>query len=141
MVDRKKEYDVVKEGEGEILKINANSWPYPPSVEENGVVMVRVIDYLAEFPAVSRVIFNQKRNFIYDREQTQMLIEVALLYSHLSKQKSLISMGNFGDDVNKYSEVRYLVFNLLRSDPIGAYVETSRLLRENEIKVKKINNE
>jgi len=141
MVDRKKEYDVVKEGEGEILKINANSWPYPPSVEENGVVMVRVIDYLAEFPAVSRVIFNQKRNFIYDREQTQMLIEVALLYNHLSKQKSLISMGNFGDDVNKYSEVRYLVFNLLRSDPIGAYVETSRLLRENEIKVKKINNE
>ena len=137
----KKEYDLVKEGEEEILKINANSWPYPPSIEGNALVMVKVIDYLAEFPSVSRIILNQRRNFIYTRDQTQMLIEVAIFYNHLAKQKKLLSISNFGDDINKYSEARYLVFNLLRSDPIGAYVEANRLIRENEIKSKRITNQ
>ncbi len=138
VIKSKKEYDVVKEGDEEILKINANSWPYPPSIEGNALVMVKVIDYLSEFPSISRIVINQRRNFIYDRSQTQMLIEVSLFYNHLAKQKKLLSVGNFGEDINKYSEIRYLVFNLLRSDPIGAYVEATRLIRENEIKLKRI---
>ena len=136
-----KEYEIGKEGEEEILKINANSWPYPPSIEENALVMVRAIDYLVEFPSVSRLIFNQKRNFIYDQEQTQMLVEVAIFYSHLTKQKRLLAVGGISENDNRYAEIQYLVFNLLRSDPIGAYVEATRLIRENEISLKRVQDE
>ena len=34
--------------------------------------------------------------------------------------------------------VQYIVYNLLRTDPIGAYVETKRLIRLQKIKVKSV---
>ncbi len=132
-----REYETVREGSEEILKINANSWPYSPSIEDNPLVMVRVIDSLTEYPGVSRIVLHQKRNFTYSEKQTALLVEMAGFYSHVTKQKKLLSLGGFGYDLpgvsGKFEEIQYLVFNLLRSDPIGAYVEVKRIIRETHV--------
>ncbi len=138
----RKEYEIILEGSEEILKIDAGGWPYVPSIENNPLVMVRVIDYLVEFPSVSRIIFNQRRNFTYSEKQTGWLQEIARFYEHLVKQKRLLSVGDINNGLRdmggKYAEIQYLVFNLLRSDPIGAFVEARRLVREASIRLKRI---
>ncbi|MFH1592872.1 MAG: type II/IV secretion system ATPase subunit [Candidatus Woesearchaeota archaeon] len=134
-------YGIVLEGGEEVLKIDANTWPYSPSIEGNPLVMVRVIGYLAEMPSVARIILNQKRNFNYSRDQTALLVEVATVFSNLTKQKRLLSLSQlgYGTDVsNKYATIQYVIYNLLRSDPVGAYVELKRLIREGNIRVEDI---
>jgi len=132
------EYQIIREGSEDILRIDANSWPYSPSIEGNPLVMVRVIDYLAENPGISRIILNQRRNFNYNRDQTQLLIEVASVYNHLTKQKKVLALSQigYGQDVSdKYNTLQYIIYNLLRSDPIGGYVEARRILREGTIRL------
>jgi len=102
--------------------------------------MVRVIDYLLENPSVSRIVFHQRRNFSYDESQTLLLMEIAALYEHMIKQKRFLRLTSLGGSSSKVAEMQYLIFNLLRSDPIGAYVEVTRLLRESFIKYKRIHD-
>ncbi len=132
-----KEYEIVREGQEEVLKIDSSKWPYSPSVEENPVVMSKVIERLVEFPSSARIILIQKRNYEYDYEQTQTLIEIANLYKHLTKQKRILALKT--TDVssesfrNKALSLQYLIFTLLKTDPLGAYVEAKRLARETRI--------
>ncbi|MEK6922957.1 MAG: hypothetical protein AABX08_04120, partial [Nanoarchaeota archaeon] len=131
-------YEIILEGGEEVLKIDANTWPYPPSIEGNPLVMVKVLDYLAEMPSVSGIILNQKKNFNYSREQTRMLVEIASVYSNITRQKRLLSLSQLGLDAdvsNKYATLQYVIFNLMRSDPVGAYVELTRLIREANIRI------
>src|SRR3989344_3052197 len=91
-----REYEVIREGGEEVLKVNAGSWPYSPSIEENPLVMVKVIDYLAEIPSINRVVLHQRRNFNYSHEQTRMLSEIASIYNHITRQKKLLSLQQIG---------------------------------------------
>ena len=135
---KQREFEIIREGGEEILKVNAVSWPYAPSLEENPLVMVKILDYLSQVPSISRIIINQRRNFNYNTVQTQMLVEIANFYNHLTKQKRLLSLKEVaygGEIAHKYGMLQYIVFNLLRSDPLGAYVETIRILREGNIRL------
>lgn len=141
MAEQAKPYEILREGNEEVMKIDANSWPYAPSIEDNANVMVSTIEKLLESPNVARVMFNQKRNYSYDSDQTQGLLEIAMIYQHLLKQKRIVSMESLGFNDNemkffseKLGTMQYVVMNLLRSDPIGAYVEVKRLIREEAIK-------
>ncbi len=137
-------YEVIKEGEDNILKIDTNSWPYLPSIENNPLVMSRIIELLVENPNVTRIVFNQRRNYIYNYDQTLMLNEVANIYNHLVKQKRLLSLGVISRGMiyeRLYQGWRVtlqnIVLNLLKADPIGAYVEVIRLMREEKINIEK----
>src|SRR3989344_3033577 len=123
------QYEVVKRGSEEILRIDANSWNYSPSLEDNPAVMAYVIDQISEVPYISRIVFNQVKNYEYNYQQTQYLVEIAKVYKHLLRQKKVFSLENYsGDSVSdQHSMMQYIVYNLLRSDPIGAYVELKRL--------------
>ncbi len=131
------DYEIIREGEEEVMRVDCNACSYIPSLENNAICMMRTIDKLAEVPSVSRIVFNQKRNYSYNYEQTQLLIEISNLYNYLVKQKKVLSIKEIGiSDRNltsKHANIRYVVYNLLKSDPIGAYVETKRLLRESKI--------
>ncbi len=137
MAQIQKEYEIVREGQEEVLKIDASRWPYSPSIEENPVVMSKVIEKLVEFPSSARIILIQKRNYEYDYEQTQALIEIANLYKHMTKQKRILALKT--TDVssesfrNKALSLQYLIFTLLKTDPLGTYVEAKRLARETKI--------
>lgn len=137
-------YEMAREGAEEVMRLNYESVPYSPSIEDNPYVMMDVIDKLVENPSAGRLTFMQRRHYNYDFEQTQTLIEIANLYSYLVKRKKALSpaaMGttfeNPGTVAERHSTVRYIIFELLRSDPLGAYVELKRLIRLETIKQRK----
>lgn len=144
---QKEGFEVIYEGSEAVLRINANSWTYSPSIEDSALVMAYVIDRLIETPGVSRIIFNQRRNFTYEYEQTQMLLQIAQIYNHLVKSKKVLGvLAGYQEEYSaffgeKLGILQYLVYNLLRNDPIGCYVELKRLIREEKISMEKETNE
>jgi len=140
-------YEVLKEGQDNLLKINASTWNHSPSIENDPLIMARVIDLLIENVNITRIIFTQRRNYIYNYDQTQMLIEIANVYNYFVKQKNLLTLGliNRGLEFERLYEgwrtiLQNIVINLLRQDPLGAYVEVIRLIREEKIKTQKAVN-
>ncbi|MBM3199608.1 hypothetical protein FJZ53_01635 [Candidatus Woesearchaeota archaeon] len=138
-------YEILKEGNENVMRINVEDWPYVPSIEDSEMVMALTIDKLVEAPSVHRLIFMQRKNYVYDYTQTQMLLEIAGLYSRLVKQKRALNVATLGipgvsdvDVPRRHGIIQYVVFNLLRSDPIGAYAELKRLLREEDLRLKRM---
>ncbi|MFH0798515.1 MAG: ATPase, T2SS/T4P/T4SS family [Candidatus Woesearchaeota archaeon] len=137
-------YEIVREGAEEVMRLNYESVPYSPSIEENPYVMMDVIDKLVENPSIGRLTFMQRRHYNYEFDQTQLLMEFANLYSYLVKRKKALSPGAMGTTfenpgvvAERHSTIRYIVFELLRSDPLGAFVELKRLIRLENIKQKR----
>ena len=144
---KSREYELVKEAQDNILKVDATSWNYLPSIENNPLVMAYVIDLLVEFPNVTRIVFNQRKVYTYNYDQTQMLTEISNLYNHLVKQKRLLNLGLLEQEkyLNQYYGhwrvvLQRIVLTLLKQDPIGAYVELLRELREEKINVERTDN-
>ncbi len=140
-------YEIIKEGNEEVMKINVEDWPELPSLEDNAIVMAMTIDKLVEVPSTSRIVFAQRKHYSYDYEQTQILNEIAMLYNRLLKQKKALSIAAMGtqateaDLPRRYAIVQDIVFNLLRSDPLGAYVELKRVIRDEKLKLKRCTTE
>jgi len=141
-------YEVVREGNEEILKVDSSSWSYTPSLEDNSNVMSKVVEMLVSSPGVKRIIFHQQKKFVYSYDQTLLLVEIAGVYNHLIKGKRVLSIASWGFDEissrffgDKLGEIQYLVLNLLKSDPLGAYVEARRILREERILFERDNDD
>ena len=138
-------FEAMDEGEENILRIDAEALPYLPSIEDNATVMSKVIDILSETNQISKIIFNQKRDYEYDYYQTQLLVEIAQFYKKLSKQKELFTFHAIAPDIKyqkffqeKYARIQLLIFRLLKEDPLGAYVTLKRNLRRENIEIEKI---
>ncbi len=141
------EHEVVKEGAEEVIYINYENYPRVPSIEDDPVVMSSVIEKLSQSPGVSRIVFHQRKKYEYGFNQTQMLLEVAQIYNHFIKQKNILTQaalemfGPLPDASSKIKNLQYVILNLLKTDPIGAFVETKRLLREEKIMLSKMQDE
>ncbi len=138
-------YEVTREGEDNVMRVNYEGAPMVPSIENNPTVMGRTCDNLIESKNVTKIIFTQKREYEYDYNQTELIKEIALVYDKFSRQKELFTLNALQvDDASKqfanrwYTEIQKLVFQKFRSDPIGAYVELKRTLREERIALLKI---
>ena len=141
-------YDVIREGDEAIIKINCERCSLLPSLEDNPQCMSRTITKLVEVGNVTKIVFSQKRDYEYDFDQTQILMGIAKLYKKLAKQKELFDYHNLGSDSGcvkcsntRYTQMQNIMFNLFKSDPLGAYVELKRLLRREKIKLDKTVNE
>ncbi|MBU2497103.1 MAG: Flp pilus assembly complex ATPase component TadA [Nanoarchaeota archaeon] len=121
-------YEVVKEGQENLMYINCFGYALVPSISDDAAMMARVIDNLIENPGTSRVILSQQKNYVYSHEETQILIEVANIYTYLIREERILGMENIRND--KLGMLNYLTLTLLRSDPIGCYVMANRLIRE-----------
>ncbi|MEK6904561.1 MAG: hypothetical protein AABW87_03135, partial [Nanoarchaeota archaeon] len=135
---RSSEYTLTKEGSEEVLRVDANSWSYPPALEDNELAMAKVVDILAQAPSAYRLIINQRRNYSYGPEQTSMLAEIAAIYNYLTKARKVFSVAGYTQEsanffAEKNAVLQFIVLNLLRSDPIGCYVEIRRVMREEKI--------
>ncbi len=138
-------YQIVKEGEEEVIQINYNNYPYSPSIEDSSLCMSRTIEFLTQNPSVVKIIFSQMgKNYEYGYEQTSMLTEVANIYNHFIKQKKVLTLNAMGTSPNcmncyptRLSQIQYIILSLLKSDPLGAYVELKRMIREENIILKK----
>jgi len=146
LFDNKKpfSYEVMREGDDVILSVNLEDYLHVPSIEDDPVVMSKTCNMLIEVKDATKIVFIQKRNYEYDYSQTILLSEITKLYTQLTKRKDLFSYTALLSDltcerwVNKwYSSVQDIISNLLRSDPVGAYVELVRIARDERIKAEK----
>ena len=135
-------YDILREAEEVILMVDMEQYPHLPSLEDDPVCMSRTVDILSEAGNVTKIIYSQKRNYEYDYNQTSMIQEVASLYSQLTKRRDLFSYGNLLADPNStrwaaqwYANIQNITADLLKRDPIGAFVELKRAVRDERIKM------
>ena len=134
------EYEVTHEGAETILRINYESTPRIPSIEDDPVCMSATIDRLIEVPGATKIVFYQKRDYEYDFDQVSLLREIAALYSQLSKQREIFSyeslkFGTLAKNLDtRYNDMQRII-QLIRTDPLGAYAELKRLFRAEKIKL------
>ncbi len=137
-------YEVLEEGGQQILRVNYLGVSFPPSIEHSKLCMNDIVDKLIEVPSANRIILSADRNYMYDEEQTQMLRAVANLYVFLTRQRKVLSslpgvnIEYLSRHPTKLANIQYVIGNLLKSDPIGAYVELKRMIREQNIRAKKM---
>ncbi len=142
-VRKKEDYEIISEGKEEVLRVNYRGKNFPPSLESSKLCMSDTIDKLITVPRASRVVFVLRKNYQYSKPQINILREIANLYNYLIKQKKVLTLSGWydvqyaPDYSEKISLVHYVVLNLLKGDPIGAYVELKRLIREQKIKLKR----
>ena len=146
LFDNKKpfSYEVIREGEDVLLSVNLEDYPHAPSLEDDPVVMSKACDMFIEVKDATKIVFIQKRNYEYDYEQTILLREIARLYSQLIRRKEISSYTSLISDTSCakwanswYSAIQNIISNLLRSDPLGAYVELLRIARDERISLDK----
>ena len=139
------EYDVIREGEENILYIYVEGLSYAPSIEDYATLMSHVMDILTQVSGVTKIVFSQKREYEYDYGQTKILQEIVDIYKKIIREKNVFSYSSVGlGQLNvqylnqRYAELQNLAFKMLKSDPIGAYVEMTRALRREKIDLEKI---
>lgn len=141
MVTEKKcfESETYHEGENKILKINADRCTFPPSIEYSEVCMSKVIDLLLTQTGVTIIIISQLRGYEYDYVQTDLLLELALLYKKLNKDERYAYSRLLVDPEHEryirgnYAKFQRLISKRLKEDPFAAYVELKRL--EKHVKI------
>jgi archaeal flagellar protein FlaI len=139
------EYSIIEEGQTNVMKVNLIGVSYSPSLISSKVCMLDVVNKLIEVPSASRLILSADKNYQYGPEQISTLREIANLYTYLVKQKRVLggiipgaSPGYLRTQPARFSDLQYVINNLLKSDPVGAYVEIKRLIREQKIRISKI---
>ena len=135
-------YEVLKEGEENILRVDCEKLSTIPSIEDSSLVMSKTIELLQETGIVSKIVFSQKKDYEYDFYQTQLLYEIAVVLKRFSKQPDIFSYYSSGVQYEKwfkgkYARLRLLIFRLLKEDPLGAYVELKREIRREKIELEK----
>ncbi len=128
-------FDIVREGSDVILKVNYEKVISPPSIEEDPVCMSRTIDMLLEAGKVTKIVFEQKRDFEYDFDQVKIIQELAVLYNKFVKNHELMTFLLSTDKPAakpKQALLQNFVYSVMKKDPIGAYVLIRRERREQE---------
>ncbi len=146
MPDSPFSYRIAREGEDTVIVANCEDYPRIPAIEDDPITLSHAIDILAKEPNATKIVFQQKRDYEYDFNQTEILKEVVRLHSHLSRTQNMP-----GYDVlmkpqciqclpNWYAQIKNLISSTVKSDPISAYVELKRLERDEAIKAEKMVN-
>jgi len=137
-------YEIMREGGVDVMYVNYIGSSTVPSLISDSSSMSRIIDYIIESPNISRIVFVQHRNYVHDLNQVRLLQEIARIYVYLIKQENILSLNKMSVTScnqcvpQRLGVLRYLLLTLLKSDPLGCYVETKRLLREEKINAETI---
>jgi type IV secretory pathway ATPase VirB11/archaellum biosynthesis ATPase len=127
------------------LRINCVGCLYGSSIEDYEECMARTIDKILEIKKVASIVLAKNREYEYDYEQTKMLVEIAKVLEETIRGR-LLSKKNLGPAgcekclPGRMSRLHYIVIELLRRDPIGAYVELVREIRLVNVKLRKPEN-
>lgn len=143
------DYEIEREGTEANLVIDTANCDFYPSLEDNEICMAKTVDLLVEVGTISTITYQAERNYIYPYEQTKLMNEVADAYVYFIKDKKLLTPEALGIStpscVKFYPErlhtIRYVIMELLKRDPIGAYVFTIRLKREKTAQLKEYEGE
>ncbi|MBU0461212.1 MAG: hypothetical protein KJ574_01360, partial [Nanoarchaeota archaeon] len=138
-------YEIIREGEDSVMRINYDQAPIVPSLEDNPTCMAKTVDNLIESRNVTKIVFTQKRDYEYDINQVVLLLEIAALYTKLVREKERFGMQAIEIDAATklfsakwYTELQNVLFNMLKSDPVGTYVALKRIQRRERIHYQKL---
>ncbi|MFW5852616.1 MAG: ATPase, T2SS/T4P/T4SS family, partial [Nanoarchaeota archaeon] len=137
----KGKYEVVREDEDTIIKINYEDVYSTPSIEDSEQCMSRIIEILTQVKNATKIVFYQKRDYEYDYNQTRILEEIANTYTKFVKEKKIFSALEDPDpnatryNSQMYSELQKIIYDMLKRDPVGAFVELIRIRRREKIKL------
>ncbi len=123
------------------LKINCLGYIYGANIEDYPECMARVIDTILEVKKVVSITLAKEREYEYDYEQTKMVAEVAGVLDYIVKENLATKAGMI---FRRYewaytdwnARLQYICFELLRRDPVGAYVEILREMRFIRVRMK-----
>ncbi|MEM1535121.1 MAG: type II/IV secretion system ATPase subunit [Candidatus Pacearchaeota archaeon] len=133
-------YEVVREAGENVVYINYFASYTLPDIARDGIAMEKAFDILLENPAVSKLIFVQFKNYIYDMPQLSLLFDFVSLHNYALRQIQVLSPKTLAPFTckaclgRKQDLMRYLFLTLLKRDPIGCYVELRRILREEKMR-------
>ena len=131
--------EVEREGGDTILRVDCETLLRVPSLENESLYMGKTVELLMENPDATKIVFSQKRDYEYDYAQVRLLKEVAMVYNRLLRRSAeyshaaLQAMGGMIDANKAYGELRETVFNLLKNDPVAAYLRLKRAARRERI--------
>ncbi len=121
--------------EGHRITVNCLGCIYGASIEDFEECMARTIDKIIEVKEVESIVLSQTRDFEYDYDQTQILVEIAQLIVQLLRNDKILSPDrmavpeNRAGIVERFAFVQGVLVNRLRRDPVGAYVDVVREMR------------
>jgi flagellar protein FlaI len=127
---------------GDILRINCRGSVYGSNIEDSDILMAVVIDKIAQIKKVERVVLIDVMENEYDFEQTRLLVEIANLQNKLLDEEKVLDPLRFGGSFcqpkisKEAKDVDFIVREMIKRDPIGAYVKTKRLIRYCKSKVR-----
>ena len=59
-------YEILREGEEIVLRVEMEDYPKIPSIEDDPIAMSRIVDIVVEAGAVTKIVCYQKRDYEYD---------------------------------------------------------------------------
>ncbi len=134
--------EVQRKGGEDILYVNYLGAPFVPSLSQNAQVMERTIELLSENPGVSRVVFVQQKNYNYDNQETNYLLEIAQLHTFFLKQEKILSFEKLiltnEEAFSRRHNALFSFLQLLKSDPILAYRELKNILIQENVFLNKL---
>ena len=124
-----------------LMRVNCANCVFGSSIEDFDVCFGRTIDKIIQVGRVDRIILSGNREYEYDEKQTKMLVEIAKLLDKLRKEDILSEDRLENQECKKcfprrLSELKFLL-ELIRRDPIGAYVQVKRMIIHQEVKARK----
>jgi len=125
------EYAIVKEGDDVIARVDCESCPYFPSVEDEPRAMARALEILAEAGPITKLVFVQRRDVEYELEQVMLLRELASLLKQLSRYKLVETNPECQRfTAQRYARLQEIFLSQFKQDPVGAYVAANRIERQ-----------
>jgi len=126
------EYEIIREGDEVTIKVDCETCAFFPSIEDEPKAFSMIIGILAEAQTGTRIVFTQKRDYEYDTAQTVYLGEIAHAYKQILRHKTAHNLSDAECSMfidSKVSALNSILYNTLKEDPIGAYVELTRIYR------------
>ncbi|MEM5882745.1 MAG: ATPase, T2SS/T4P/T4SS family [Candidatus Aenigmatarchaeota archaeon] len=129
------------------LRVNCLGCVYGSSIEDFQACMAKTIDKLLEVKNIERIILAETRENEYDFEQVKILREIAEAYNKILNEEKFLTMeklvcpGCENLFSKRFSELQFLILELLRKDPVGAYVTLQKMILAIKIKEEKASPE
>jgi type IV secretory pathway ATPase VirB11/archaellum biosynthesis ATPase len=126
-----------------ILKINCLDSIFGFNVEDSEMIMSAVVDKILEYKRVERVILTERREYEYDFDQTKMLWEIANVFDRIINKDRILEdpvllNPNYSRFISEpFQTLASIVSDMLKKDPIGAYVKIKRMNRLYETRLQK----
>jgi flagellar protein FlaI len=126
-----------------ILKINCLDSIFGFNLEDSEEIMSMIIDKILEYKRVERIILTERREYEYDFDQTRMLVEIANVFDRIINKDRILEdpvmlNPNYSRFISQpFQTLASIASNMIKRDPVGAFVKLKRMSRFYEMKLEK----